>query len=950
MRPFTSTSFPIPSAELICPAEHDPSETNASFLFERDFQLCNHPISDARLAITAESRYRLWINDQWVADGPARGYPHHRYYDDLEVTSFLKPGTNRLLVGVTHFGVDTFQSQRATFFLLAALHGNSGGAPFAVTTDARWRTRRATEWGQRAPRISCQLAFEEHVDATAALPAWSPAQVIEGGAGTQRFSLVRRATGILNRVPRRFAKVLSTQRVKSIDGGWTLSIREILSPSPKGINLLGMAGVFASVIRASAGTTLRLFILGPVESVFCGGHLLHLFRDQDLKWCEVTLANGDNWLTVAVCTDCDHATELAIGYETTKAVEWLCPDPKGETPWLNSGPLWTTTILTNCFIDKTGGATPPIKPFAPSFGGQFNSQRDQVHQSVLRLARTDSLAAFERDNLNPTAPLAGTHVSTSDAYLCLRTDRALAKIEDPSLGALPADLVDSQTRLLLDLGDMTIGYFDVSFEAPAGTIADAFFFEYLDSPSAGSEPIIQYLYQDEFSYRNSFRYIAHAGMNRFTSRMRRGFRYVQIVFRSAPVKLFQVGVFESTYQPAQRAEFTCSDSRLNRIYEISQRTLLLCMEDTFTDCPSYEQTFWVGDARNEALFACFAFGAYDLARHSALLAAKSLDNLPLVASQCPGGWDTIIPSFSFLWAIGIWDVYWQTGDLNWLHEVYPALKSNLETAILFCRDQGLFSAPAWNFFDWTAIDQNQETVLHNSLLLVGALEAGRQSANLLDQTEDARLFENARARLIEAVNALWDDSAAAYRDAILPGGTLSQRTCQHTSFLALLFHAIPARLRHAAIANCLNPPENMTRTGSPNALFFLIEAVLQEGFAAEALELVRSSWGTMIDSGALTAWEMINQKGTQFPTRSHCHGWSSSPVYLIPLILFGLETVEPGWRKVTLRPNPLGLEHAKARVCTPFGPLDMEWHTRPDGSIATEVHGPNEIEITVITS
>ena len=56
----------------------------------------------------------------------------------------------------------------------------------------------------------------------------------------------------------------------------------------------------------------------------------------------------------------------------------------------------------------------------------------------------------------------------------------------------------------------------------------------------------------------------------------------------------------------------------------------LCMEDTFTDCPLYEQTLWVGDARNEGLFAMSVFGAYDLVRRCIRLAGQSLERFPLV--------------------------------------------------------------------------------------------------------------------------------------------------------------------------------------------------------------------------------------------------------------------------------------------------------------------------------
>ena len=73
-------------------------------------------------------------------------------------------------------------------------------------------------------------------------------------------------------------------------------------------------------------------------------------------------------------------------------------------------------------------------------------------------------------------------------------------------------------------------------------------------------------------------------------------------------------LIESTYPVDAVGSFASSDARLDKIWEISARTLKLCMEDTFTDCPLYEQTHWVGDARNESLLAYSVFGATDLGR------------------------------------------------------------------------------------------------------------------------------------------------------------------------------------------------------------------------------------------------------------------------------------------------------------------------------------------------
>ena len=146
----------------------------------------------------------------------------------------------------------------------------------------------------------------------------------------------------------------------------------------------------------------------------------------------------------------------------------------------------------------------------------------------------------------------------------------------------------------------------------------------------------------------------------------------------------------------------------------------------------YEQTLWVGDARNESLFAYGAFGAYDLGARCIKLAAQSLERYPIVGCQVPSSWDCLLPAWSFLWGISVWDYYWHTGDKKFLKKLWPAVIKNLKGAeSLIDKKTGLFSGPFWNMFDWTDIDQQQKTVLHNSMFIVGAIEAALKSAKVL---------------------------------------------------------------------------------------------------------------------------------------------------------------------------------------------------------------------------
>ena len=153
-------------------------------------------------------------------------------------------------------------------------------------------------------------------------------------------------------------------------------------------------------------------------------------------------------------------------------------------------------------------------------------------------------------------------------------------------------------------------------------------------------------------------------MNRFTSLKRRSGRYLFVTLRtrSGPVSIRNLRLIESTYPVEPVGSFACSDARLEKIWDISTRTLKLCMEDTFTDCPLYEQTHWVGDARNESLLGYAVFGPTDLGRRCIRITGQSLERYPIAGCQTPSWWDVLLPAWSFLWGISAWDYYWYTGD------------------------------------------------------------------------------------------------------------------------------------------------------------------------------------------------------------------------------------------------------------------------------------------------
>jgi alpha-L-rhamnosidase len=90
---------------------------NRTIIARKYFQLGK--IRYGKIRITADSYYRLFINGQWVNDGPCRSWPEHFQYDEIDVTPQLRQGTNEIRVIARYFGCGTFHQVPQQAGLLA---------------------------------------------------------------------------------------------------------------------------------------------------------------------------------------------------------------------------------------------------------------------------------------------------------------------------------------------------------------------------------------------------------------------------------------------------------------------------------------------------------------------------------------------------------------------------------------------------------------------------------------------------------------------------------------------------------------------------------------------------------------------------------------------------------------------------------------------------------------
>jgi len=496
-------------------------------------------------------------------------------------------------------------------------------------------------------------------------------------------------------------------------------------------------------------------------------------------------------------------------------------------------------------------------------------------------------------------------------------------------------------ELLFDLGEQNCGYYSFELIADQGVNVDIFGVEHV-TPSG--------TIQHTWGNRNGMRYVTKKGINKFTSMKRRSGRYIFITIsghRSA-VKIRNFKLIESTYPVNYAGSFKCSNPSLNKIWDISAHTLKLCMEDTYTDCPLYEQTFWVGDARNESLFGYGVFRAYDLAARCIKMAAQSLERFPIVGCQVPSSWECLLPAWSFLWGISVWDYYWHTGDERFLKKLWPAVIKNLKGAYSHIdKKTGLFSGPFWNMFDWTEIDQDKKTVLHNSMFMVGAIDAAVKSANVLEDKKQLDWLKKKRKDLKKAINTQWDDKKKSYPDSIYDDLSPSNSICQHTSFLSILYDIIEKKNLPSAVANTIKPRRNMIRIGSPFAMLYYYETLEKIDCQDDIIKSIYQNFTPMLNQGATTVWETFSA-GTmafgEFPTRSHCHAWSSAPVYFLNRIILGVRQTSPGAKSFTVSPRLNKLNWAKGVTATSLGSVKVDCK-KDAGNLIINIEHPEGVKV-----
>jgi len=306
-----------------------------------------------------------------------------------------------------------------------------------------------------------------------------------------------------------------------------------------------------------------------------------------------------------------------------------------------------------------------------------------------------------------------------------------------------------------------------------------------------------------------------------------------------------------------------------------------------------------------------------------------------------------ISSYSMWWIVIQEEQWMHHGDAGYLAAQKPYLTKLLRHLSTFVAEDGREKLDGMRFLDWPTFE-NKEAV-HEGLqaMMLLAMQSGERLMRELNEPGVAELCASNVAKL--------------KRHQPKSSGRKSP-----ASLLAL-----------AGLRDAKEVAASTLKAGGPRDLstfygFYVLNALAKAGEFETAQEFISTYWGGMLDFGATTFWEDFDLAWTENAGRidelvppgkkdihgdcgahcyvgfrhSLCHGWASGPTAWLSRQVLGVEPVEPGFKKVRIRPNLGRLKWAEGTYPTPHGVIRVRHERRADGTVETHTTLPEGVELS----
>lgn len=370
--------------------------------------------------------------------------------------------------------------------------------------------------------------------------------------------------------------------------------------------------------------------------------------------------------------------------------------------------------------------------------------------------------------------------------------------------------------------------------------------------------------------------VVGTGVNEYFNPYRRlGLRYLEIL-SEYPVEVEYIGILPVLYK-LNKVEMKFDNELRQKIYDVSVRTLELCMHEHYEDCPWREQALYAMDSRNQILCGYYAFREFRFPRASLLLMSKDNREDGMLCICTPSSENLTIPSFTLEYFTEIYEYSVYSKDLTLAKEVYPKLKEVMKLFIDRV-DNGIINnfeeKCHWNFYEWIdGLNGRNGTKCDAALnfFMILALKSMHKISRLLDINDDYMSIAN---EMIEKSRKVFYDS----QSGLYVNGPEDNRKTELVNGLAIL-SGVATTEQSIYIADKLASDELISATLSMKCFKYDALIKVSSKYNNYILEDIDRIYKKMLDAGATSFWETELGDKDFHNAGSLCHGWSAMPIY-----------------------------------------------------------------------
>ena len=141
--------------------QHDISLKNDHIIIRKTFNI--DKVDNAKLYISADDNYRLYINGKWIGLGPASNYYFHYFYNTYDISEYLHEGENVIGVHVYYAGITNTRAFDSGDFRQGMIAEIINGRKTVAATDDTWKYKHALWYHEKNP-MKWEIQYRENTD------------------------------------------------------------------------------------------------------------------------------------------------------------------------------------------------------------------------------------------------------------------------------------------------------------------------------------------------------------------------------------------------------------------------------------------------------------------------------------------------------------------------------------------------------------------------------------------------------------------------------------------------------------------------------------------------------------------------------------------------------------------------------------------------------------------